>query len=177
MQHIQSCPVRDTIMRRHDQELLGAPLWCTTQQEEGLWIQGVNVVVPQRRVFMRASELALDESLSHQHMGAVYHRGRSPSASTNESHGGGRDHVNDQELLGAPLRPASQRTKPKLLGGYGGVEAGGRKGRGSDAESSGAQLPKSKASVRKEVDSEEHHSVVEADLPIAKEGMQMQGNG
>ncbi|RWV91789.1 hypothetical protein GW17_00045894 [Ensete ventricosum] len=28
---------------------------------------------------MCASELALDESLSHQHMGAVYHRGRSPS--------------------------------------------------------------------------------------------------
>ncbi|RWV79455.1 hypothetical protein GW17_00059411 [Ensete ventricosum] len=58
-----------------------------------------------------------------------------------------------------------------------GVEAGGRKGRGSDDESSGAQLPKSKVSVRKEVDSEEHHSAVEADLPIAKEGMQMQGNG
>ncbi|RWV77942.1 hypothetical protein GW17_00061163 [Ensete ventricosum] len=54
-----------------------------------------------------------------------------------------------------------------------GVEAGGRKGRGSDYESGGAQLPKSKASVRKEVDSEEHHSAVEADLPITKEGMQM----
>ncbi|RRT36934.1 hypothetical protein B296_00036925 [Ensete ventricosum] len=53
------------------------------------------------------------------------------------------------------------------------VEAGGRKGRGSDDESSGAQLPKSKASVRKEVDSEEHHSAVEADLPMAKEGMKM----
>ncbi|RWW61637.1 hypothetical protein BHE74_00031307 [Ensete ventricosum] len=34
-----------------------------------------------------------------------------------------------------------------------------------------------KASVRKEVDSEERHSAVEADLPIAKEGMQMQVNG
>ncbi|RWV96615.1 hypothetical protein GW17_00040657 [Ensete ventricosum] len=45
----------------------------------------------------------------------------------------------------------------ELLGGHSGVEAGGRKGRGSDDESSGAQLPKSKASVRKEVDSEEHH--------------------
>ncbi|RZS02338.1 hypothetical protein BHM03_00032381 [Ensete ventricosum] len=54
-------------------------------------------------VFVCASELALDESLSHRHMGAVYHRGRSPSASTSESYGGGRDHVNDQELLGAPL--------------------------------------------------------------------------
>ncbi|RWV89366.1 hypothetical protein GW17_00048485 [Ensete ventricosum] len=69
--------------RRYDQELLGAPLW---------W------------VFVCASELALDESLSHWHMGAVYHRGISPSASTSESHGRGRDHMNDQELLGAPLR-------------------------------------------------------------------------
>ncbi|RZS18576.1 hypothetical protein BHM03_00050868, partial [Ensete ventricosum] len=56
------------------------------------------------------------------------------------------------------------------------VEAGGRKGQGSDDKSSGAQLPKSKASVRKEVDSEEHHSTTEADLPIVKEGMKMQGN-
>ncbi|RWV94333.1 hypothetical protein GW17_00043133 [Ensete ventricosum] len=64
-----------------------------------------------------------------------------------------------------------------LLGGHSGVVAGDRNGRGSDDESSGAQLPKSKASVRKEVDSEEHRSAVEADLPIAKEGMQMQGNG
>ncbi|RWW18039.1 hypothetical protein GW17_00017993 [Ensete ventricosum] len=61
----------------------------------------------------------------------------------------------------------------ELLGGHSGVEVGGRKGRGSDDESSVAQLPKSKASVRKEVDSEEHHTAVEADLPIAKEGMQM----
>ncbi|RRT62883.1 hypothetical protein B296_00012697 [Ensete ventricosum] len=104
MQRKRSCPVRDRIMRRYDQELLGAPLWCTTQQEEGLWIQGVNTMVLQRWVFMCASKLALDESLSHRHMGAVYHRGRSPSASASESHGGGRDHVNDQELLGAPLR-------------------------------------------------------------------------
>ncbi|RWW24051.1 hypothetical protein GW17_00011668 [Ensete ventricosum] len=76
IQRSRSCPVRDKIMQRYDQELLGAPLWCTTQQEEGLWIQGVNVMVPQRRVFVCASELALDESLSHQHMGAVYHRRR-----------------------------------------------------------------------------------------------------
>ncbi|RWW65647.1 hypothetical protein BHE74_00027040 [Ensete ventricosum] len=27
MQYQQSCPVRDKIMRRYDQELLGAPLW------------------------------------------------------------------------------------------------------------------------------------------------------
>ncbi|RWV80924.1 hypothetical protein GW17_00057722 [Ensete ventricosum] len=65
----------------------------------------------------------------------------------------------------------------ELLGGHNGVKAGGQKGRGSDDESSGAQLPKSKASVRKEVDSEEHHSAAEADLLIAKEGMQMQVNG
>ncbi|RRT32645.1 hypothetical protein B296_00032291 [Ensete ventricosum] len=107
MQHRQSCPVRDKIMQRYDQELLGVPLWCTTQQKEGLWIQGANVMVLQRRVFVCTSELALDESLSHQHMGVVYHRGRSPNenlgyqymravyhrgssqiVSTNESHGG-----------------------------------------------------------------------------------------
>ncbi|RZR93156.1 hypothetical protein BHM03_00021587 [Ensete ventricosum] len=28
MQRKRSCPVRDKIMRRYDQELLGAPLWC-----------------------------------------------------------------------------------------------------------------------------------------------------
>ncbi|RWW22672.1 hypothetical protein GW17_00013114 [Ensete ventricosum] len=65
----------------------------------------------------------------------------------------------------------------ELLGGHSGVEASGRKGRGSDDESSGAQLPKSKASVRNEVDSEEHHIAVEANLLIAKEGMHMQVNG
>ncbi|RRT76576.1 hypothetical protein B296_00022018 [Ensete ventricosum] len=65
----------------------------------------------------------------------------------------------------------------ELLGGHNSVEADSRKGRGSDNDSSGAQLPKSKASVRKEVDSEERHNAAEADLPIAKEGMKMQGNG
>ncbi|RWW84427.1 hypothetical protein BHE74_00006954 [Ensete ventricosum] len=59
----------------------------------------------------------------------------------------------------------------ELLGRHSSVEAGGRKWRGSDDESSGAQLPKSKASVRKEVDSEEHHSATKADLLVAKEGM------
>ncbi|RZS01044.1 hypothetical protein BHM03_00030840 [Ensete ventricosum] len=48
--------------------------------------------------------------------------------------------------------------KGKLLIEHTGVEAGGRKGRESDDESRGAQLPKSKASIRKEVDSEECHS-------------------
>ncbi|RWW47793.1 hypothetical protein BHE74_00046175 [Ensete ventricosum] len=65
----------------------------------------------------------------------------------------------------------------ELLGGHSGIKAGGRKGRRSDDESSGLSYPKSKASVRKEVDSDEHHSAAEADLPIAKEGMQMQVNG
>ncbi|RWW15545.1 hypothetical protein GW17_00020620 [Ensete ventricosum] len=46
-------------------------------------------MVPQRRVFhVCASKLASDESLGRQHMGAVYHRGRSQIASTSESHGG-----------------------------------------------------------------------------------------
>ncbi|RWV94919.1 hypothetical protein GW17_00042503, partial [Ensete ventricosum] len=46
------------------------------QRQEGLWIQGVNAIVPQRRVFrVYASKLASDESLGHQYMRAVYHRG------------------------------------------------------------------------------------------------------
>ncbi|RZR80383.1 hypothetical protein BHM03_00006412 [Ensete ventricosum] len=46
-------------------------------------------MVPQRRVFrVCSSNLASDESLGYQHMGAVYHRGRILSASTRESHGG-----------------------------------------------------------------------------------------
>ncbi|RWV96093.1 hypothetical protein GW17_00041230 [Ensete ventricosum] len=59
------------------------------QRQEGLWIQVVNVIVSQRRVFrVCALKLALDESLGHQHMRVVYHRGRSQIASTSESHGG-----------------------------------------------------------------------------------------
>ncbi|RRT79442.1 hypothetical protein B296_00001590 [Ensete ventricosum] len=60
--------------------------------------------------------------------------------------------------------------------GHSSVKASGRKGQGSDNESSGAQLPKSKASVRKKVDSEEHQSAIEVNLPIEKEGIQMQSN-
>ncbi|RWV91159.1 hypothetical protein GW17_00046576 [Ensete ventricosum] len=117
-------------------------------------------------------------------MGAVYHRGSSQIASTSESHGG------DLIILRISVSPATRWRRPcirvavylsidqgELLGGHNGVEAGGRKGRGSDDESSGAQLPKSKASVRKAVDSEEHRSAAKADLLIAKEGMQMQING
>ncbi|RRT42067.1 hypothetical protein B296_00021559 [Ensete ventricosum] len=66
--------------------------------------------------------------------------------------------------------------RSELLGGHSSVEAGDRKEQGNDDESSGAQLPKSKVSVRKEVDSEKHHSAAQEDLPITKEGMQMQGN-
>ncbi|RRT44334.1 hypothetical protein B296_00018709 [Ensete ventricosum] len=65
----------------------------------------------------------------------------------------------------------------ELLGEHKGVEAVGRKGRGSDDESRGAQLPKSKVLIRKEVDSEECHSAAEVDLSIAKKGMEMQSNG
>ncbi|RZS09261.1 hypothetical protein BHM03_00040322 [Ensete ventricosum] len=61
----------------------------------------------------------------------------------------------------------------KLLREHRGVEEGDRKGRGSDNESRGAQLPKSKALVIKEVDSKECHSVAEADLLVAKKGTQM----
>ncbi|RWW26954.1 hypothetical protein BHE74_00057394 [Ensete ventricosum] len=46
-------------------------------------------MVPQMQVFrVCASKLASDERLGHQHMGAVYHRGRSQIVSTSESHGG-----------------------------------------------------------------------------------------
>ncbi|RWW72866.1 hypothetical protein BHE74_00019292 [Ensete ventricosum] len=50
--------------------------------------------------------------------------------------------------------------------------------RGEEATTSpeGLSYPKAIASIRKEVDSEERHSAAEADLPIAKEGTQMQGN-
>ncbi|RRT32604.1 hypothetical protein B296_00051220 [Ensete ventricosum] len=45
------------------------------QRQEGLLIQGVNVMVPQRRVFyVCASKLASDENLGHQHMGGCDHR-------------------------------------------------------------------------------------------------------
>ncbi|RRT79914.1 hypothetical protein B296_00002503 [Ensete ventricosum] len=59
------------------------------QRQEGLWIQEVYVMVPQRWVFrVCTSKLASDESLGYQHMGTVYHRGRSQIASTSKSHGG-----------------------------------------------------------------------------------------
>ncbi|RRT48731.1 hypothetical protein B296_00014165 [Ensete ventricosum] len=85
--------------------------------------------------------------------------------------------LTEAKLGSEDLSTGQEDAEAELLGGHSGVEAGGRKGRGSDDESSGAQLPKSNTSIRKEVDSKEHHSALEADLPIAKEGIQMQGNG
>ncbi|RWW29475.1 hypothetical protein GW17_00005999 [Ensete ventricosum] len=47
-------------------------------------------MVPQQRVFrVCVSNLASDESLDHQHMGAMYHRGRSQIVSISESYRGG----------------------------------------------------------------------------------------
>ncbi|RWV85437.1 hypothetical protein GW17_00052775, partial [Ensete ventricosum] len=62
----------------------------------------------------------------------------------------------------------------KLLREHRGVETYGRKGRGSDVESRGTMLPKSKVSIKKEVDSEECPSAAEVDLLIVKKGTQMQ---
>ncbi|RRT31771.1 hypothetical protein B296_00045977 [Ensete ventricosum] len=45
-------------------------------------------MVLQRRVFHVCTPKLASESLGHQHMGAMYHRGRSQIASTSESHGG-----------------------------------------------------------------------------------------
>ncbi|RZR89690.1 hypothetical protein BHM03_00017454 [Ensete ventricosum] len=52
-----------------------------------------------------------------------------------------------------------------------------KRGKKATMSPEGLSYQKSKVSVRKEVDSEEHHSAAEVDLPIAKKGMQMQGNG
>ncbi|RRT75261.1 hypothetical protein B296_00009805 [Ensete ventricosum] len=65
----------------------------------------------------------------------------------------------------------------ELLEEHRGVEVGNRKKRRSDDESRGTQLPKSQASIRMEVNLEECHNTIEADLPIAKKEMQMRGNG
>ncbi|RRT35443.1 hypothetical protein B296_00037861, partial [Ensete ventricosum] len=47
------------------------------------------IQLAERRVFhVYESKLASDESLGHQRMGAVYHRGRSQIVGTSESHGG-----------------------------------------------------------------------------------------
>ncbi|RZS16103.1 hypothetical protein BHM03_00048065 [Ensete ventricosum] len=137
------------------------------QRQEGLWIQGVNVMVPQRRVFrVCTSKLASDESLGHQHMGVVYHRGRSQIVSTSESHGG--DLIiqrYDRSGWRVGLLQCSHSLK------------GARQVRGQSRVVKRGEEATTSPVVRKEVDSEEHHSAAEADLPIAKEGMQMQVNG
>ncbi|RWV90925.1 hypothetical protein GW17_00046829 [Ensete ventricosum] len=73
-----------------------------------------------------------------------------------------------------------RRTMDSTSGCHGTTEAGLHVvERGEEAMTSSVELsyPKSKVSVKKEVDTEECHSAVEADLPIVKEGMRMQGNG
>ncbi|RWW46839.1 hypothetical protein BHE74_00047216 [Ensete ventricosum] len=102
---MRSYPVRDMIMRRYDQELLGAPLWCTTTRRRAMDL---------RSEYHDTTEAGL----------RVVKRGKEATRSPEEF-----------------------------------------------------SYPKSKVSVRKELDSEEHHSATEADLSIANEGMQMQDNG
>ncbi|RZS20729.1 hypothetical protein BHM03_00053277 [Ensete ventricosum] len=134
-------------------------------------------MVPQRRVFrVCALKLASDENLGHQHIGAVYHRGRSQIASTSESHGGD---LIIQRYDRSGWRVGLLQCSHSFKGARQVREQGQVVERGEDATTSpeGLIYPKSKVSVRKEVDSEEHHSAAEADLPIAKEGTQMQGNG
>ncbi|RWW12360.1 hypothetical protein GW17_00023977 [Ensete ventricosum] len=140
-------------------------------------------MVQQRSVFrVCASKLASDESLGHRHMEAVYHQGRSQIASTSESHRGDMIiQMYDRSDWRVVLLQCSHS-----LNGARQVRGQGRNTvvlkqvveRGEEATTSlvGLNYPKSKASVRKEVDSEEHHSATEADLSIVKEGMQMQGN-
>ncbi|RZS21526.1 hypothetical protein BHM03_00054185 [Ensete ventricosum] len=102
--------------------------------------------------YVCASKLASDESLGHQHMGSVYHRGRSQIVSTSESHRGDLIiQMYDRSGWRVELLQCSHSLK------------GARQVRGQ------SRLPKSEASVRKGVDSKEHHSVIEADLLIAKE--------
>ncbi|RWW41878.1 hypothetical protein BHE74_00052609 [Ensete ventricosum] len=95
----------------------------------------------------------------------------------------------NQELLGAPLRDTFRAageldcssayirlTEPdKSKEKAEGVEAGGRKWRGSDDESRGVRYPKAVSTIM-ELDSKECNSATEAGLPIAKKGMPMQGN-
>ncbi|RWW64036.1 hypothetical protein BHE74_00028751 [Ensete ventricosum] len=137
-----------------------------------------------------ASNLALDKGLGHQHMRVVYYRGRIP---TRQVKGQGRvsercyQEAKENRIGASPVtrwqRPSMGVTvclfidQEKLLREHRCVEASNRKGRGIDDESKGTQLPKRKAPIRKEVNSEECHSAAKADLPITKKGTQMRGNG
>ncbi|RRT35655.1 hypothetical protein B296_00014458 [Ensete ventricosum] len=109
----------------------------------------------ERQVFcMCASKLASDESLGHQHMGVVYHRERNQITSTSESHGGGLNFIKENRIGVSPVtrwrRPCMRVTvclsidQGELLGRHSSVEAGGRKGRGSEDESSEAHYLKGK---------------------------------
>ncbi|RZR88937.1 hypothetical protein BHM03_00016601 [Ensete ventricosum] len=108
-------------------------------------------MVPQRRVFcVCASKLASDESLGHQHMGTVYHQGRSQIAgTTNVATKEAKENRIGASLATRWWRPCIRVAvylsidQGELLGEYRGVKAGGQKGRGSVDESGGAQLPKS----------------------------------
>ncbi|RZS12908.1 hypothetical protein BHM03_00044424 [Ensete ventricosum] len=139
------------------------------QWQEGLWIQGVNATVPQRRVFrVCASKLTSDESLGHQHIGAMHHRGRSQIASTNESHGGD---LIIQRYYQSSWRVGLLQCSHSLKG------ARWLKGARKRRRVQWGSATQKQSTVRKEVNSEERHSTAEADLPIVKEGMHMQGNG
>ncbi|RWW60013.1 hypothetical protein BHE74_00033022 [Ensete ventricosum] len=137
-------------------------------------------MVPQRRAFrVCASNLASDESLGYQHMGAVYHRGRILSASTRESNGG---ELIIQRYDRSDWRVGLLQCLYSLKGvrqvrGQGRVKQVVERGEEATTSLEGLSYPKSKASVRREVDSEECQSAAEADLPIVKKRIQMQGNG
>ncbi|RWV86875.1 hypothetical protein GW17_00051185 [Ensete ventricosum] len=119
---------------------------------------------------MCASKLASDESLGRQHMGDVHHRGSSQIVSNSESHRGDLIVLRyDRSSWRVGLLQCSHSLKrARQVRGQSRVVE-----RGEEATTSpvGLSSPKVKASVRKAVDSEEHHSAAEADLPIAKEGM------
>ncbi|RWW46760.1 hypothetical protein BHE74_00047287 [Ensete ventricosum] len=138
-------------------------------------------MVPQRRVFrVCASKLASDENLGHQHMRVVYHLGRSQIASISESHGGDltiQRYDRSGWRVGLLQCSHSFKGADKSEDKADGVEASVERGKEATTSPEGLNYLKSKVSIRKEVDSEEPHGAVEANLPIAKEGMQMQGNG
>ncbi|RZR94996.1 hypothetical protein BHM03_00023779 [Ensete ventricosum] len=93
--------------------------------------------------------LASDVSIGHQHMGATYHRGRIQIASTSESHGG-LDHTKVSERLESWTASVIERDEEAMM------------------SPEGINYLKSKASVIKEVDSEECYNAVKVDLPIVE---------
>ncbi|RWW20086.1 hypothetical protein GW17_00015825 [Ensete ventricosum] len=141
----------------------------------------VNAMVPQRRIFrVCVSNLASDESLGYQHMGAVYHRVRILSASTRESHG--RDSI-IQRYDRSDRRVGLLQCLYSLKGARQ-VRGQGRNTevlkrvieRGEEATTSpeGLSYPKAKCRLERRWT---RRSAAEADLPSAKKRMHMQGNG